>query len=168
MNLCLRQPYSLTHCFAMCFQAEGVQQKSEGSPSPPAVSPPVQAGNGAKENGIKENSSAPVPSLGEGPRDSQGLDKRIPGASKCKLGIFSPYVLLLKKRNLKRNNILCILAFTYLSQNSTWIGHSPQETELKFDLEWQEEECIKLQFKECNWLTQMKCRLLKPLNKFIK
>uniref|UniRef100_A0A8C2AUM7 Microtubule-associated protein n=1 Tax=Cyprinus carpio TaxID=7962 RepID=A0A8C2AUM7_CYPCA len=62
-------------------KAEGVQQKSEGSPSPPAVSPPVQAGNGAKENGLKENSSAPVPSLGEGPRDSQGLDKRIPGAN---------------------------------------------------------------------------------------
>ncbi|XP_077083317.1 uncharacterized protein map4l isoform X8 [Siphateles boraxobius] len=61
--------------------AEGVQQKSEGSPSPPAVSPPLQAGNGAKENGLKENSSTPVPSLGEGPRDSQGLDKRIPGTN---------------------------------------------------------------------------------------
>lgn len=62
-------------------KAEGVQQKSEGSPSPPAVSPPVQAGNGAKENGVKEHSPAPVPSLGEGPRDSQGLDKRIPGTN---------------------------------------------------------------------------------------
>ncbi|XP_077083306.1 uncharacterized protein map4l isoform X6 [Siphateles boraxobius] len=62
-------------------KAEGVQQKSEGSPSPPAVSPPLQAGNGAKENGLKENSSTPVPSLGEGPRDSQGLDKRIPGTN---------------------------------------------------------------------------------------
>ncbi|XP_052404713.1 microtubule-associated protein 4 isoform X3 [Carassius gibelio] len=62
-------------------KAEGVQQKSEGSPSPPAVSPPVQAGNGAKENGLKEISPAPVPSLGEGPRDSQGLDKRIPGTN---------------------------------------------------------------------------------------
>ncbi|XP_016341614.1 microtubule-associated protein 4 isoform X1 [Sinocyclocheilus anshuiensis] len=62
-------------------KAEGVQQKSEGSPSPPAVSPPVQAGNGAKENGLKENSPAPVPSLGEGPRDSQGMDKRIPGTN---------------------------------------------------------------------------------------
>ncbi|RXN38994.1 microtubule-associated 4-like isoform X2 [Labeo rohita] len=62
-------------------KAEGVQQKSEGSPSPPAVSPPVQAGNGAKENGLKEISPAPVPSLGEGLRDSQGLDKRIPGTS---------------------------------------------------------------------------------------
>ncbi|XP_058609036.1 microtubule-associated protein 4 isoform X6 [Onychostoma macrolepis] len=61
--------------------AEGVQQKSEGSPSPPVVSPPVQAGNGAKENGLKEHSPAPVPSLGEGPRDSQGLDKRIPGTN---------------------------------------------------------------------------------------
>ncbi len=83
--------------FALCFQAEGVQQKSEGSPSPPAVSPPVQAGNGAKENGLKGNSPAPVPSLGEGPRDSQGLDKRIPGTSACKLGILSPYIWLLKK-----------------------------------------------------------------------
>ncbi|XP_058609029.1 microtubule-associated protein 4 isoform X5 [Onychostoma macrolepis] len=62
-------------------KAEGVQQKSEGSPSPPVVSPPVQAGNGAKENGLKEHSPAPVPSLGEGPRDSQGLDKRIPGTN---------------------------------------------------------------------------------------
>ncbi|XP_073704407.1 uncharacterized protein map4l isoform X5 [Garra rufa] len=61
--------------------AEGVQQKPEGSPSPSAVSPPVQAGNGAKENGLKENSSAPVPSLGEGLRDSQGLDKRISGTN---------------------------------------------------------------------------------------
>ncbi|XP_051774410.1 microtubule-associated protein tau isoform X8 [Ctenopharyngodon idella] len=60
---------------------EGVQQKSEGSPSPPAVSPPLQAGNGAKENGLKESSPTPVPSLGEGPRDSQGLDKRIPGTN---------------------------------------------------------------------------------------
>ncbi|XP_073704403.1 uncharacterized protein map4l isoform X2 [Garra rufa] len=62
-------------------KAEGVQQKPEGSPSPSAVSPPVQAGNGAKENGLKENSSAPVPSLGEGLRDSQGLDKRISGTN---------------------------------------------------------------------------------------
>ncbi|XP_043117394.1 microtubule-associated protein 4 isoform X2 [Puntigrus tetrazona] len=62
-------------------KAEGVQQKSEGSPSPPAISPPVQAGNGAKANGLKENSPAPAPSLGEGPRDSQGLDKRIPGTN---------------------------------------------------------------------------------------
>ncbi|XP_050984866.1 microtubule-associated protein tau isoform X3 [Labeo rohita] len=62
-------------------KAEGVQQKSEGSPSPPAVSPPVQAGNGAKENGLKEISPAPVPSLGEGLRDSQGLDKSIPGTN---------------------------------------------------------------------------------------
>ncbi|XP_048019272.1 microtubule-associated protein 4 isoform X8 [Megalobrama amblycephala] len=60
---------------------EGVQQKSEGSPSPPAVSPPLQAGNGAKENGLKESSPTPIPSLGEGPRDSQGLDKRIPGTN---------------------------------------------------------------------------------------
>ncbi|XP_016380509.1 microtubule-associated protein 4 isoform X2 [Sinocyclocheilus rhinocerous] len=62
-------------------KAEGVQQKSEGSPSPPAVSPPMQAGNGAKENGLKENSPAPISSLGEGPRDSQGLDKRITGTN---------------------------------------------------------------------------------------
>ncbi|XP_039532425.1 microtubule-associated protein 4 isoform X7 [Pimephales promelas] len=61
--------------------ADGVQQKSEGSPSPPAVSSSLQAGNGAKENGLKENSPTPVPSLGEGPRDSQGLDKRIPGTN---------------------------------------------------------------------------------------
>lgn len=79
--------------FAMCFQADGVQQKSEGSPSPPVVSPPLQAGNGAKENGLKENSPTPIPSLGEGPRDSQGLDKRIPGTSKCKIGRFSPYMI---------------------------------------------------------------------------
>ncbi|XP_026140707.1 microtubule-associated protein 4-like isoform X5 [Carassius auratus] len=57
-------------------KAEGVQQKSEGSPSPP-----MQAGNGAKENGLKENSHAPISSLGEGPRDSQGLDKRITGTN---------------------------------------------------------------------------------------
>ncbi|XP_039532424.1 microtubule-associated protein 4 isoform X6 [Pimephales promelas] len=62
-------------------KADGVQQKSEGSPSPPAVSSSLQAGNGAKENGLKENSPTPVPSLGEGPRDSQGLDKRIPGTN---------------------------------------------------------------------------------------
>ncbi|CAM4593058.1 unnamed protein product [Leuciscus chuanchicus] len=62
-------------------KADGVQQKSEGSPSPPVVSPPLQAGNGAKENGLKENTPTPVPSLGEGPRDSQGLDKRIPGTN---------------------------------------------------------------------------------------
>ncbi|XP_067309902.1 microtubule-associated protein 4 isoform X3 [Pseudorasbora parva] len=61
--------------------ADEVQQKSEGSPSPPAVSQPLQAGNGAKENGMKESSPANVPSLGEGPRDSQGLDKRIPGTN---------------------------------------------------------------------------------------
>ncbi|XP_051552748.1 microtubule-associated protein 4 isoform X3 [Myxocyprinus asiaticus] len=61
--------------------AEGVQQKSEGSPSPPAVSPPSQAGNEAKENGLKESSPAPVPSLGERPRDSQGLEKCIPGTN---------------------------------------------------------------------------------------
>jgi len=79
--------------FAMCFQADGVQQKSEGSPSPPAVSSSLQAGNGAKENGLKENSPTPVPSLGEGPRDSQGLDKRIPGTSKCKIDRFSPYMI---------------------------------------------------------------------------
>ncbi|KTG31934.1 hypothetical protein cypCar_00021126 [Cyprinus carpio] len=63
----------------MILEAEGVQQKSEGSPSPTAVSPPMQAGNGAKENGLKENSPAPISSLGEGPRNSQGLDKRITG-----------------------------------------------------------------------------------------
>ncbi|XP_051985378.1 microtubule-associated protein 4 isoform X5 [Xyrauchen texanus] len=57
---------------------EGVQQKSEGSPSAHAVSSPSQAGNGAKENGLKESSPAPVPSLGERPRDSQGLEKCIP------------------------------------------------------------------------------------------
>ncbi|XP_052471726.1 microtubule-associated protein 4-like isoform X1 [Carassius gibelio] len=57
-------------------KAEGLQQKSEGSPSPP-----MQAGNGAKENGLKENSHAPISSLGEGPRDSQGLDKRITGTN---------------------------------------------------------------------------------------
>ncbi|XP_016133828.1 microtubule-associated protein 4 isoform X2 [Sinocyclocheilus grahami] len=62
-------------------KAEGVQQKSEGNPSPPAVSPPMQAGNGAKENGLKENSPAPISSLGEGPRDSQGLDKHITGTN---------------------------------------------------------------------------------------
>ncbi|XP_042629092.1 microtubule-associated protein 4-like isoform X3 [Cyprinus carpio] len=62
-------------------KAEGVQQKSEGSPSPTAVSPPMQAGNGAKENGLKENSPAPISSLGEGPRNSQGLDKRITGTN---------------------------------------------------------------------------------------
>ncbi|XP_056091390.1 microtubule-associated protein 4 isoform X7 [Rhinichthys klamathensis goyatoka] len=62
-------------------KADGVQQKSEGSPSPPAASSSLQASNGAKENGLKENSPTPVPSLGEGPRDSQGLDKRIPGTN---------------------------------------------------------------------------------------
>nr|XP_055059839.1 mucin-2 [Misgurnus anguillicaudatus] len=62
-------------------KAEGVQQKSEGSPSSPAISPPSQMGSGAKENGLKEISPTPVLSLGEGPRDSQGLDKRIPGTN---------------------------------------------------------------------------------------
>ncbi|TRY53863.1 hypothetical protein DNTS_002808, partial [Danionella cerebrum] len=62
---------------------EGVQQKSEGSPSPPATSPPVQVSNGAKENGLKESSSTAVPNLMEGPRDTQGLDKRIPGTMFC-------------------------------------------------------------------------------------
>ncbi|XP_059419717.1 microtubule-associated protein 4 isoform X5 [Carassius carassius] len=62
-------------------KAEGVQQKSKGSPSPPAVSPHMQAGNGAKENGLKENSHAPISSLGEGPRDYQGLDKHITGTN---------------------------------------------------------------------------------------
>ncbi|XP_057188979.1 microtubule-associated protein 4 isoform X1 [Triplophysa rosa] len=64
-------------------KAEGVQQKSEGSPSPPAVSPPSQVGSGAKENGLKESSPAPAPapSLGDGPRDSQVLDKHIPGTN---------------------------------------------------------------------------------------
>ncbi|XP_056331490.1 microtubule-associated protein tau isoform X3 [Danio aesculapii] len=62
-------------------KAEENQQKSEGSPSPPANSLPVQVGNGAKENGLKESTPTPVPSFGEGPRDSQGLDKRIPGTN---------------------------------------------------------------------------------------
>ncbi|XP_056600154.1 microtubule-associated protein 4 isoform X4 [Triplophysa dalaica] len=62
-------------------KAEGVQQKSEGSPSPPAVSPSSKVGSGAKENGLKESSPAPAPSLGDGPRDSQVLDKRIPGTN---------------------------------------------------------------------------------------
>nr|XP_005171300.1 microtubule-associated protein 4 isoform X2 [Danio rerio] len=62
-------------------KAEENQQKSEGSPSPPANSLPVPAGNGAKENGLKGSTPTPVPSFGEGPRDSQGLDKRIPGTN---------------------------------------------------------------------------------------
>ncbi|XP_065132340.1 uncharacterized protein map4l isoform X1 [Paramisgurnus dabryanus] len=62
-------------------KVEGVQQKSEGSPSSPAISPQSQMGSGAKENGLNEVTPTPVPSMGEGPRDSQGLDKRIPGTN---------------------------------------------------------------------------------------
>ncbi|XP_051557020.1 microtubule-associated protein 4-like isoform X2 [Myxocyprinus asiaticus] len=62
-------------------KAEGVQPKSEGSPSPPTVSLPSQAGNGEKEKGLKESSPALAPSLGEGSQDIQGLDKHIPGTN---------------------------------------------------------------------------------------
>ncbi|XP_051989706.1 microtubule-associated protein 4-like isoform X2 [Xyrauchen texanus] len=62
-------------------KAEGIQLKSEGSLSPPAVSLPSQAGNGENEKGLKESSPALVPSLGEGPRDIHGLDKHIPGTN---------------------------------------------------------------------------------------
>lgn len=116
--------------FAMCFQADGAQQKSEGSSSPAAVSPPLQADNGAKENGLKENSPTPLPSLGEGPRDSQGLDKRIPGTSKCKLGRFSPYMTLIYV--ILHIRILEPATFEFLSWNLNWIAYTIQEVELKF------------------------------------
>ncbi|XP_030628950.1 microtubule-associated protein 4 [Chanos chanos] len=61
-------------------KAEGGQEKSQTSPSPPGV-PPTQATNGTKENGLKEGAPAPMPSVGEGLWDPQGLDKLIPGTN---------------------------------------------------------------------------------------